>query len=103
MIVSDAESVTWKAQDNAQGCGGITTATGTFRTNGVGGTVYYGWVRKDSTGTHVIAEPAITIAAGDTGAHAVVTDRWAPASGGTEQLVFISPSAPAIAPQAWSC
>jgi hypothetical protein len=79
------------------------TATGTFRTNGVGGTVTYSWVRKDSTGTRVIAEPAITIAPGDTSAHSVVTDSWSPESGGTEQLVFTSPSAPALAPQAWSC
>ncbi|HEY0493966.1 MAG TPA: hypothetical protein VGD57_10945 [Candidatus Dormibacteraeota bacterium] len=63
----------------------------------------YGWLRKDSTGTHLIAEPAIVIAAGDTSTHSVVTDKWAPESGGTEQLVFTSPSAPAVPAQGWSC
>jgi len=60
-------------------------------------------VRKDSTGTHVIPEAAIVIAAGDTSTHGVVTDKWAPASGGTEQLAFVAPSAPAVAAQSWSC
>ena len=72
---------------------GAVTATGTFRTNGKGGTVYYGWVRKDATGTHVIPEPGIVVAAGDTGSHAVVSDSWVPTGPGpvTEQLVFVSP------------
>ena len=72
---------------------GTITASGTFRTNGVGGTVYYGWVRKDANGTHVQAEPPITIAAGDTGAHAVVSDSWTPTGPGpvSEQLVIVNP------------
>lgn len=93
----------WKHQDDAQGCGGITTATGTFRTNGAGGKVSYEWIRKDSSGTKVIAEAAITIAAGDTSVQSVTTDKWAPASSGTEQLVFLSPAAPQLTPQSWNC
>lgn len=95
--------MTWKHQDDAGGCGGVTTATGTFQTNGAGGKVSYEWIRKDSSGTKVIAEGSITIAAGDKSVHNVVTDRWTPASSGTEQLVFLSPSAPSLAPKSWSC
>jgi hypothetical protein len=90
-------------QDQAQGCGGIVTATGNFRTNGVGGTVRYQWIRKDSSGTRTTAVATVVVAAGDTAVHNVTTDRWTPQSGGTEQLVFLAPAAPAIAAQAWRC
>jgi hypothetical protein len=97
--VADSERVVWQKQNDAQGCGGTTTATGTFSTNGAGGTVRYNWVRKDSSGTRVIAEPVIVIAAGDRSSHAVVSDVWSPASSGTEQLVFLAPGAQAPAAQ----
>jgi hypothetical protein len=95
--------VTWAPRNPGDPCHlGTTTATGSFRTNGIGGTVRYEWVRTDSTGTVYIAEPNIVIAAGDTSVHSVVTDSWAPQSSGTEQLVFISPVASAPL-GSWSC
>jgi hypothetical protein len=79
------------------------TATCTFTTNGSGGTVRYEWIRKDGATTQIIAEPPITIAAGDTSVHSVVADVWSPQLSGTEQLVFLTPSAPGLAPQGWTC
>ena len=80
------------------------TSVGWFSTNGVGGTVSYAWIRTDNQGHRwVIAEPSITIAPGDTSVHAVKPDSWTPAAPGSVQLVFYSPSAPAVAPQSFSC
>jgi hypothetical protein len=45
---------------------------------------------------------SIVVAAGDTAAHAVVTDSWTPASAGTEQLVFTTPGY-TVAPQNFTC
>jgi hypothetical protein len=83
---------------------GTVTATGTFRlaANGPGGTVSYQWIRKDSTGTVASQIYYITVAAGDTSAHAVVTDSWTPASSGTEQLFFLNPSY-GVTPQSFTC
>ena len=79
------------------------TATGSFTTNGVGGWVFYEWVRLDNQGTRtVIPEIPIRVAAGDTNAHAVVTDSFTPKHSGTDQLVFLSP-AYTVAAQSWSC
>lgn len=79
-------------------------ATGWFTTNGAGGTVSYTWIRTDSQGKRtVIAEPSITIAAGDTSLHAVRADSWRPVWPGTEQLVFKSPAAPTVASKSFSC
>src|SRR5438067_6074774 len=79
------------------------TATGNFTTNGVGGWVFYEWVRVDSQGNRsVIAEVPIRIAAGDTSTHAVATDSFTPQHSGTDQLVFLSPSY-TVPAQSWSC
>ena len=72
---------------------------GTFATNGSGGTVKYYWVEKDSSGSRVINEPPIVIAAGDKSTHSVVQDNWVPASSGSEQLFFTTPQAQAPATQ----
>lgn len=80
------------------------TATGSLTTNGVGGVVRYEWVRVYDTGRRIVVnEPPIVIAAGDRSLHAVVTDRWTPPEAGTEQLVFLAPSAPVLPVQSWSC
>jgi hypothetical protein len=84
------------------GDGGIVTATGTFITNGAGGTVSYFWIRKDDTGTHAQPVHTLVIAKGDTSSHSVITDRWAPGSSGTEQLVFVTPTYP-LAAQSFKC
>ncbi|HEV2013952.1 MAG TPA: hypothetical protein VGR77_08745 [Candidatus Dormibacteraeota bacterium] len=78
------------------------TATGTFRTNGAGGTVIYYWLRKDDSGTQAQPQQTLTIAKGDSSAHAVVTDRWTPTSSGSERLVFVGPTYPLVA-QSFSC
>jgi hypothetical protein len=78
------------------------TATGTFRTNGAGGTVKYYWLRKDDSGTHAQPQQTLTIAKGDTSTHAVVTDSWKPSSSGSEQLVFVGPTYP-LAAQSFNC
>jgi hypothetical protein len=81
------------------------TSTGTFRmgANAPAGWVNYNWIRKDSSGTTVIAGTPVWVNAGDTSAHAVSADSWtAPASAGTVQLVFTSPSF-AVAPQSFDC
>lgn len=73
------------------------TATGTFRTNGAGGTVTYYWVRNG------VAQPqrSVIVAKGDTSAK-VVTDSWVPQNSGTENLVFVSPSHPTLS-QSFNC
>lgn len=79
------------------------TAAGSFTTNGVGGTVYYGWLRTDSQGNRqFIPEAPIQVAAGDTSLHTVASDTFTPAHSGSEQLVFISPFY-AVPAQTWSC
>jgi hypothetical protein len=79
------------------------TATGNFTTNGVGGWVFYEWVRVDSQGNRtVIPEAPIRIAAGDTGTHVVATDTFTPQHGGTDQLVFLAPNY-TVPAQSWSC
>jgi hypothetical protein len=77
---------------------------GWFRTNGAGGTVTYSWIRTDTQGNRwVIPEPSLTIAPGDTSLHAVQPDMWTPQSPGSDQLVFSSPAAPAVAAQSFTC
>ena len=78
------------------------TANGSFRTNGVGGTVTYQWIRNDSNGTQILPLQSIVVAAGDTSAHSVAADQWIPASNGSEQLVFKNPSI-SVAPQSFTC
>jgi hypothetical protein len=79
------------------------SATGSFTTNGVGGTVYYGWLRVDGQGNpQFIAETPIQVAAGDTSSHSVVSDSFTPTHSGSDQLVFISPYYN-VAAQSWSC
>ncbi len=71
--------------------------------NGPGGWVSYQWIRKDSNGPQVIAEASIWVNPGDNSLHTVATDTWtAPASGGTVQLVFTTPSY-SVTPQSFSC
>jgi outer membrane biosynthesis protein TonB len=85
-------------------CSGSTvTATGGFTTNGVGGTVYYGWLRVDNQGNRqLIPESPIQIAAGDTSWHSVVPESFTPVHSGSDQLVFSSP-AYNVPAQSWSC
>jgi hypothetical protein len=92
------------ATTNGKQCGdgGIVTATGSFTTNGAGGTVSYFWIRKDDTGTHVQPTHTLAIAKGDTSSHPVVTDQWTPNSSGSEQLVFVSPTYP-LAAKSFNC
>ena len=79
------------------------TATGSFTTNGVGGWVFYQWVRVDSQGTRtVIPEVPIRINAGDTTSHAVRPDSFTPQHSGSDQLVFLSPSY-TVPAQSWTC
>jgi len=78
------------------------TANGSFRTNGVGGTVTYHWIRTDSNGSIAQPSQSIVVAVGDTAAHSVATDQWIPASNGSEQLVFTTPGF-AVAPQSYTC
>jgi hypothetical protein len=78
-------------------------ATGSFTTNGAGGSVSYEWVRVDSQGTQTtIPEPPIQVAPGDTSLHAVASDTFTPAHSGTDQLVFLSP-AYSVPAQSWNC
>jgi hypothetical protein len=84
---------------------GTVTSSGTFQmaANGPGGWVNYEWIRNDSKGSQVIAETRIWVNAGDASTHAVATDSWTkPASAGTVQLVFTTPSH-AVAPQSFTC
>jgi hypothetical protein len=81
------------------------TATGSFRmaANGPGGWVSYNWIQKDSKGTQVIAEAKIWVNAGDTSLHTVATDTWTtPASSGSVQLVFTTPSY-SVTAQSFTC
>jgi hypothetical protein len=82
----------------------LITATGSFTTNGVGGWVFYGWVHYDTTGKVVSTTPEspIHIAAGDTSAHAVVTDSFTPMHSGSDRLTFFGP-AYSVTAQSWSC
>jgi hypothetical protein len=83
------------AQNGSDKCTTTTVnATGTFRmqAGGPGGTVQYHWIYKDSGGTQVSATYSIVVAAGDTSAHFTVAGSWKPASAGSVQLVFSSPS-----------
>ena len=84
------------------GNGSSVTATGTFTTNGAGGTVTYYWLRNDDGGPHAQPHQTLTIAKGDTSAHAVATDHWTPSSSGSEQLVFVSPTYP-LAAKSFNC
>ena len=79
------------------------TATGSFTTNGTGGPVLYQWVRTSNGNTVTIAEPPINLAVGDTTIHSVLADTWNPNASGKEQLVFLSPGAPQLAAQTFSC
>jgi outer membrane biosynthesis protein TonB len=107
-ITSASEAVKKSAKNGVNGNSGrcnqtIVTATGSFTTNGVGGWVFYEWVRVDSQGNRtVIPELPIRVAAGDTSSHAVVSDVFTPQHSGTDQLVFLSPAYTATA-QSWSC
>jgi len=94
--------VAWKVNGSNKCKLDTITANGTFRTNGVGGTVTYHWARTDSNGTQAQPLQSIVVAAGDTSAHSVATDQWIPASNGSEQLVFTNPAL-AVAPQSFSC
>jgi len=79
------------------------TATGSFRTNGAGGWVFYSWIRVDNQANRtVIPEAPIRVAAGDTSAHAVATDTFTPQRSGSDQLVFSNP-AYSVAAQSWNC
>ena len=78
------------------------SATGSFRTNGAGGTVTYHWLRTDESGAQAQPQHTLTIAKGDTSTHAVVTDSWKPGSSGSEQLVFVGPIYP-LAAQSFNC
>jgi outer membrane biosynthesis protein TonB len=107
-ITSARESVTKSAKNGNKGnqgrCSQTTvTATGSFTTNGVGGWVFYAWVRIDSLGNKTtVPESPIRIPAGDTSSHTVATDSFTPQHSGTDQLVFFSPAYSATA-QSWSC
>ncbi|HVS08214.1 MAG TPA: hypothetical protein VHK65_18865, partial [Candidatus Dormibacteraeota bacterium] len=105
-ILADGDVLTARPADPNQPCDQITvTSAGWFTTNGVGGTVSYAWIRTDTQGNRrVIAEPSITIAPGDTSLHAVRTDTWRrPQDPGSVQLVFYTPTAPAVAARSFTC
>jgi hypothetical protein len=81
------------------------TTTGTFHLapNGPGGTVFYHWVHTDSNGTVAGQVYTIVVAAGDATTHSVATDSWnAPASPGSVQLVFTTPSY-SVTAQSFDC
>ena len=90
--------------NNAGHCNQVTIqASGSFTTNGVGGTVSYQWVRVDSQGDRTIgASGTIQIAAGDRGLHTVRSDNFTPVHSGSDQLVFLSP-AYSVPAQSWNC
>jgi hypothetical protein len=78
-------------------------ASGSFTTNGVGGSVSYEWLRVDTQGTQTIgASGIVQVAAGDTSWHAVASDTFTPAHSGSDQLVFLSP-AYSVPAQSWNC
>ncbi|HET9848000.1 MAG TPA: hypothetical protein VFR68_05535 [Candidatus Dormibacteraeota bacterium] len=105
-ITSAFESVSKSVKNgNGSRCSQDTvTATGSFTTNGVGGTVYYGWAHYDTSGqlTGWTSEAPIQIAPGDTRSHSVVADLFTPQHSGSDRLVFLSPAYSAAA-QSWSC
>jgi len=110
-ISSATESVSKSFKNGSSNGGGnnghcaqtTVTATGSFTTNGVGGWVFYQWVRLDSQGNRTtIPEAPIWVVAGDTSSHAVVSDLFTPPSSGSDQLVFLNP-AYSVPPQGWSC
>ena len=78
---------------------GTLTASGTFQTNGAGGSVQYHWVEYDGTGARVVNEAPIVIAAGDVSVHNLVQDNWVPQASGTEQLVVSAPGVQSPATQ----
>jgi len=89
--------------NNVGHCPQVTiVATGSFTTNGAGGSVSYEWVRIDGQAQTVIPEAPIQVAAGDTSSHAVASDTFTPAHSGTDQLVFLSP-AYSVPAQSWNC
>ena len=80
------------------------TAAGSFVTNGAGGQVSYQWVRIDHNGQQtIVPEAPISVQPGDTGVQQVVPYSFNPSRQGTVQLVFLTPSAPSIPAQRWSC
>jgi hypothetical protein len=90
--------------NNEGHCAQVTiVASGSFTTNGAGGSVSYEWVRVDSQGRRtVIPEAPITIAPGDRSIHAVASDTFTPTHSGTDQLVFLGP-AYSVPAQSWNC
>jgi outer membrane biosynthesis protein TonB len=85
-------------------CSQVTiTASGSFTTNGVGGSVSYEWVRVDNQGNQTIgASGTVWVAPGDRSLHPVANDAFTPAHGGSDQLVFLSP-AYSVPAQSWNC
>jgi len=85
-------------------CSQVTiVASGSFTTNGVGGSVSYEWVRVDNQGNQTIgASGTIGVAPGDRSLHVVASDTFTPAHGGSDQLVFLSP-AYSVPAQSWNC
>jgi len=90
--------------NNPGKCSQVTIlASGSFTTNGLGGSVSYQWVRVDSQGNRTIgASGTIQIAAGDRSLHTVASDSFTPAHSGSDQLVFLSP-AYSVPAQSWNC
>jgi hypothetical protein len=105
-ITSASESVTQAPRNpsNSGRCSLATvTATGSFTTNGVGGSVSYRWVRVDNQGNRTIgASGTIRVAVGDRSLHTVASDSFTPAHSGSDQLVFLSP-AYSVPAQSWNC
>jgi hypothetical protein len=106
-ITSANEMVTKSKAGNGNNeghCSQVTiTASGSFTTNGAGGSVSYEWIRVDSQGARtVIPEASIQVAPGDRGTHAVASDAFTPGHSGTDQLVFLSP-AYSVPAQSWNC
>lgn len=92
-----------QSQQQSPKCSNSTViASGTFTSNGAGGTVRYQWIRITSAGSSPQPVRSITLGAGDRSRHSVVTDRWSPPSSGSEQLVFITP-AYSVPAQSWTC
>jgi hypothetical protein len=73
-----------------------------MQAGGPGGTVSYHWIFKDSAGTKVSPTYTLVVAAGDTAPHITVTGSWKPASAGSVQLVFTTPSS-TVAPTNFTC
>lgn len=94
--------MTWKVNNSNKCKLDTITASGTFRmaAGGRAGTVSYKWIRNN--GAYVSPTYTINVVAGDTSAHAVVSDSWIPSSNGNEQLVFTTPGF-VVAPQSFTC